>query len=120
MGCKRFIELIWDLSQEAVFRDKYAESLSTSIHFHNQCAHSYMAAVCEDLEMHFTEIFSADMYDLLEKNMEGHLQQTHKTRDGKIAHPAAGGKTEIMKRGIRCPLANQPQVIFHTCINDCS
>lgn len=65
--CKRFIELIWDLSQEAVFRDKYAESLSTSIHFHNQCAHSYMAAVCEDLEMHFTESFSADMYDLLEK-----------------------------------------------------
>lgn len=74
MGCKRFIELIWDLSQEAVFRDKYAESLSTSIHFHNQCAHSYMAAVCEDLEMHFTESFSADMYDLLEKNVEGHLQ----------------------------------------------
>lgn len=62
---KRFIELISERRAESAFRNKYAASLSTSIHFFDHTAHNYINAVCDDLDMRFVGAFSADMYGLL-------------------------------------------------------
>jgi len=62
---KRFIEFIWEREAEAAFKNKYAASLSTSIHFFDHTAHNYINAVCDDLDMRFVGAFSAGMYDLL-------------------------------------------------------
>ena len=62
---KRFIELITERGKEAAFKDKYAASLSTSIHFYDHTAHNYIHAICEDLEMKYLGSFSAGMDDLL-------------------------------------------------------
>ena len=64
---KRFIELIWERGAEDAFKDKYAASLSTSIHFHDHVAHNYINAISDDLHMKFAGGFSAAMYDLLEE-----------------------------------------------------
>lgn len=61
---KRFIELIYENKVQAVFRDKYTCALSTSIHFFDNTAHNYIRGICDDLDMKFTESFSADMDDL--------------------------------------------------------
>lgn len=63
---KRFIELIWERGAEDAFNDKYAASLSTSIHFFDHIAHNYINAISDDLNMKFVGVFSAAMYDLLE------------------------------------------------------
>lgn len=60
---KRFIEIVWD--NPSAFNGKYAACLTTSIHFFDHCAHTYLRAVCEDLGMHVAGSFSADSYDLL-------------------------------------------------------
>lgn len=62
---KRFIELIWERKHDEAFRGKYAITLSTSVHFHDHCAHDYMNAICDDLEMRYVGSFSADSHDLL-------------------------------------------------------
>lgn len=62
---KRFIELIWERGVEDTFNDKYAASLSTSIHFLDHIAHNYINAISDDLNMKFVGVFSAAMYDLL-------------------------------------------------------
>lgn len=68
---KRFIELIWERGVESAFTDKYAASLSTSIHLFDHTAHNYINAICDDLDMKYVGAFSADMYDLLkEKEQE--------------------------------------------------
>jgi multimeric flavodoxin WrbA len=64
-GMKRFIELIFERKAARVFRDKYAASLSTSIHFFDQTAHSYIRAISEDLGMHYVGYHSPEMHDLL-------------------------------------------------------
>lgn len=64
---KRFIELIWARGAEDAFKDKYAASLSTSMHFYDHIAHNYINAISDDLEMKFAGGFSAAMYDLLEE-----------------------------------------------------
>lgn len=64
---KRFIELLWERNSTGAFKDKYAAAFSTSIHFYDHIAHSYMNAICDDLSMRFFGGFSADMYDLLKK-----------------------------------------------------
>lgn len=61
---KRFIEMIWELKGNHVFRGKYAAVITTSIHFYDHTAHNYMRAVSEDLGMKFAGSFSPDMYDL--------------------------------------------------------
>ena len=66
-GMKRFIELIFERKAAAAFRDKYAASLSTSIHFFDQTAHSYIRAISEDLGMHYVGYHSPAMYDLVEE-----------------------------------------------------
>jgi multimeric flavodoxin WrbA len=70
---KRFIELITERGTEAAFRNKYAASLSTSIHFFDYTAHNYINAVCDDLDMRFVGAFSADMYDLVKAEEQGRL-----------------------------------------------
>ncbi len=62
--CKRFIEMIWENNVQEAFKDKYACTLTTSIHFFDHTANNYMRGICEDLGMKFTEYFSADMDDL--------------------------------------------------------
>jgi len=62
---KRFIELITERRAEKYFRGKYTSVLSTSIHFFDQTAHSYMRSICDDLGMIFAGSYSAEMYDLL-------------------------------------------------------
>ncbi|MBP1740650.1 MAG: putative flavoprotein [Deltaproteobacteria bacterium] len=64
---KRFIELLWERSSTGAFKEKYAAVFSTSIHFFDHIAHSYLNAVCDDLSMRFFGGFSADMYDLLKE-----------------------------------------------------
>ena len=64
---KRFIELLWERGSTEVFKDKYAAAFSTSIHFFDHIAHSYVNAICDDLSMRFFGGYSADMYDLLKE-----------------------------------------------------
>ncbi|NMB88751.1 MAG: hypothetical protein GYA17_10350 [Chloroflexi bacterium] len=61
---KRFIELLFERGAGEAFRDKYAATLSTSIHFFDHTAHNYMHAICDDLGMRFVDSFSPYMYDL--------------------------------------------------------
>lgn len=63
---KRFIEMIFNKNKADIFKGKYAGVLTTSIHFFDHCAHSYLRAICEDFGMHFGGSFSADSYDLLD------------------------------------------------------
>jgi len=71
---KRFIELLWERDSTGAFKDKYAAVFSTSIHFYDHIAHTYLNAICDDLSMRFFGGFSADMYDLLkEKERESFL-----------------------------------------------
>ncbi|MDF2926146.1 MAG: hypothetical protein K0R57_5060 [Paenibacillaceae bacterium] len=65
---KRFVELIWERGVQDAFKDKYAALLATSIHFFDHTALSYMHAVCDDLEMRYTEAYSADMDDLMKES----------------------------------------------------
>jgi len=69
---KRFIELIRERGARQAFKGKYAAVLTTSIHFFDHTAHSYMRAICDDLEMKFAGAFSAEMHDL--KKPEGRKQ----------------------------------------------
>ncbi|QUI21046.1 NAD(P)H-dependent oxidoreductase [Vallitalea pronyensis] len=63
---KRFIELIFERNVQEAFENKYAASLSTSIHFYDHTANNYIHAISEDLNMKFVDYYSADMYDLLD------------------------------------------------------
>lgn len=68
---KRFIELVFSRNAAGAFDDKYAASITTSIHFFDHTANAYLHAVAEDLGMHWTGSFMAGMNDLLsEKNQE--------------------------------------------------
>jgi multimeric flavodoxin WrbA len=88
---KRFIELIWERNVQDAFLNKYAAVLSTSIHFFDHAAHSYMRSICDDLEMNFAGFFSAEMHDL--EDLDGQ----NKTRQfGEYF-------VEAVKRGISIP-----------------
>ena len=62
---KRFIELIFERQKGEAFRNKYAVSLSTSVHFFDHTAHNYIHGICDDLEMKYLGGYSAEMYDLV-------------------------------------------------------
>ena len=66
-GYKRFIELVREREAEEAFEGSYAASLSTSIHFFDHTAHSYIHGISEDLGMKYVGYFSAGMMDLLEE-----------------------------------------------------
>jgi multimeric flavodoxin WrbA len=72
---KRFIELVFERGAQDAFANKYAASLSTSIHFFDHTAHNYIHGICDDLGMYFVDSFSPDMYDLLKE--EGRQQLEH-------------------------------------------
>jgi multimeric flavodoxin WrbA len=63
---KRFIEMIWERDATSAFKHKYTASLSTSIHFYDHTAHAYIQAISDDLDMHYTGAYSAEMHDLFE------------------------------------------------------
>ena len=63
-GYKRFIELVFEREVADAFAGKYAATLSTSIHFHDNTAHDYVHAICDDLGMPFAGSFSPAMQDL--------------------------------------------------------
>jgi len=65
---KRFIELIWKYQAQAAFKDKYTAVFTTSIHFYDHTANSYMRAICDDLDMRFVDFLSLKMFDLLDEN----------------------------------------------------
>jgi multimeric flavodoxin WrbA len=69
----RFIELIAERGAQGAFRGKYTAALSTSIHFFDNTAHSYMRAVCDDLGMRYTGYFSPAMGDLTGKEGQAKL-----------------------------------------------
>lgn len=64
---KRFIELIYERQSQSHFLGKYTTVLTTSVHFFDHAAHNYLNAVCDDLGMKYSGMFSADMDDLLDK-----------------------------------------------------
>lgn len=64
---KRFVELIFEQSEEKVFKGKYAISITTSIHFYDHIAHNYLHGISDDLDMKYLGFFSADMNDLLKR-----------------------------------------------------
>ncbi len=64
-GLMRFIELIGEREAGRAFAGKYTASLSTSIHFYDQTAHSYIRAVSEDLGMSYVGYHSPEMHDLM-------------------------------------------------------
>ena len=71
---KRFIELIWERSALRAFDGKYAAALSTSIHFFDHTAHSYIRSICDDLNMKFSSSFSASMRELMAKEGRERLE----------------------------------------------
>ncbi len=72
-GYKRFIEIVFEHDGGQAFRDRYAASLSTSIHFYDHTAHNYIHGVCDDLGMRYLGAFPAEMHDLLDDTMREHL-----------------------------------------------
>ncbi len=65
---KRFIELIFERKAEQAFKNKYTSAISTSKHFYDHTANNYVRAICDDLNMKYFDFYSADMYDLTEKD----------------------------------------------------
>jgi multimeric flavodoxin WrbA len=90
-GLKRFIELVHERGAAAGFQGKYAASLTTSIHFHDNCAHDYLRAVSEDLGMAFVAAFSPGMYDLLQPGgmdlLVGFWRQVLRSAEQRLAVP---------------------------------
>jgi multimeric flavodoxin WrbA len=64
---KRFIELVDERGASEAFAGRYAAVLTTSIHFFDHIAHSYLAGICEDWQMHFYGGHSAEFKDLLDE-----------------------------------------------------
>jgi multimeric flavodoxin WrbA len=64
---KRFIELIFEKKADKNFHDKYATTLTTSIHVMDHAAHNYLHAISEDMGMRYIAGYSASMMDLMEE-----------------------------------------------------
>jgi multimeric flavodoxin WrbA len=60
----RFIELIWEKSEQEAFKNKYTAALSTSIHYFDNIAHNYIRSIAEDLDMKYADGLSLDIMDL--------------------------------------------------------
>jgi multimeric flavodoxin WrbA len=70
---KRFIELVFERSAHAAFREKYTAVLTTSVRVLDHAAHDYLSAICDDLAMRYFGEFSAEMYDLLKQSEQQRL-----------------------------------------------
>lgn len=71
----RFIELVFERGKQEAFRDTPTASLSTSIHFFDHTAHTFLRAICDDLGMHYLGYYSAHMQDLRKKEMRRALEE---------------------------------------------
>ncbi len=71
---KRFIELAYDTELSQALSGKYAATLSTSIKYHDNLAHSYVRGVCGELGMQFLGSYSAAMHDLLNESERRRLE----------------------------------------------
>ncbi|HTO23334.1 MAG TPA: NAD(P)H-dependent oxidoreductase [Spirochaetia bacterium] len=71
---KRFIDLLWTRGADSAFRGKHAATLSTSIHYYDSNAHTYMRSICEDLGMKFVGMHSAEMHDLTREDERRRLR----------------------------------------------
>lgn len=70
---KRFIELLFKDDLGGAFKGKYAGIFTTSINFFDHLAHDYLRSVLEDLGMQVAGAYSADSYDLLNKEEQKRL-----------------------------------------------
>lgn len=70
---KLFIERIFDLKLDGIFKDKFASTFTTSIHFYDNVAHDYMESVCNDLGMKYLSGLSHDMGDLKKEDKRSEL-----------------------------------------------
>ena len=70
---KRFIELLFERKTGDAFKDKYAATISTSIHYFDHTAHNYVHAICDDLGMRFVGSFSPRMDDLRDRQAQTQL-----------------------------------------------
>ena len=92
-GLKRFIELAHERGAGSAFAGKYAASLSTSIHFHDNCAHDYIQGVSEDMGMRFVEAHAAAMEDLNTEKGRRSLEGF-----GRLILAAAAEKRAVFRR----------------------
>ncbi len=78
-GLVRFVELLYERAGEGAFADKPATVLTTSEHFFDHTAHTYMEEVAEDLGMGVFRGFSAEMEEIFgeegRRNLEGWMGQ---------------------------------------------
>jgi len=95
-GLKRFIELVGERGVGDAFSGKYAAGISTSIHFFDNTAHTYIHGVSEDLGMQYVSSFSPHMTDLLDEEGRKKLQFF------------AEGLFDAVERGAAIPRRNQP------------
>jgi len=70
----RFIELIYERNREAVFKNKYAAAISTSIQFFDHTAHNYIRATCEDMGMRYIAGISFYMLNFAKEEKRKDLQ----------------------------------------------
>ncbi len=70
---KRFIELLFSHNARPSFFNKFAASITTSIHFFDHTANEYLHAIAEDLGMHWAGSFMAGMNDLLGEDCQEQL-----------------------------------------------
>lgn len=61
---KRFIEMAFERDARSAFSQKYSAALTTSIHYFDHTAHSYLHGISEDFGMHHAGSYSAHMEDL--------------------------------------------------------
>ena len=98
---KRFIELIFERGKEAVFKNKYAAALSTSIHFFDNTAHDYIRSVCDDLGMNYVDFYPARMDDIMKKEnhpaLVGFFKRIERHVSGSIPSSPAYGP--VMNKG---------------------
>jgi multimeric flavodoxin WrbA len=64
---QRFIELIFENNYKEYFKNKFAASFSTSIHFYDHTAHNYIQGICDDLDMKYTGDYSSKMDTMMKE-----------------------------------------------------
>jgi multimeric flavodoxin WrbA len=72
-GYKRLIELLYERNARSRLQGKPAAVLTTSIHFHDSTAITYMRGVLEDLGMPYADCHTPGMRDLMDKNKRENL-----------------------------------------------
>ncbi|OPX69043.1 MAG: NADPH-dependent FMN reductase [Methanoregulaceae archaeon PtaB.Bin056] len=70
---KRFIEMAFERDGTHAFSQKYSAALTTSIHYFDHTAHSYLHGISEDLGMHHAGSYSAHMEDLKSEDEQKRL-----------------------------------------------